>query len=173
MYKLCNILSDQKFTRIFYSRECIIWSVFSFSCFCYCENCYIILFFMQFICAVFYSRFSAFPAPEDKKRTGHPPGAHKLSKKWPKPLFRGRCAQGGPRFLTEKSVRLGREVSFPRRMSPEMTDFHLIPAASAAGTLRGFPFGKVFRYAVRYHSIPFRAATPLSKGWRIFFISVM
>ena len=64
------ILSDQKFTRIFYSRECIIWSVFSFSCFCYCENCYIILFFMQFICAVFYSRFSAFPAQRTKSAPG-------------------------------------------------------------------------------------------------------
>ena len=31
----------------------------------------------------------------------------------------------------------------PRRMSSEMTDFHLIPAAAAAGTLRGFPPGKV------------------------------
>ena len=32
----------------------------------------------------------------------------------------------------------------PRRMSSEMTDFHSIPAAAAAGTLRGFPSGKVF-----------------------------
>lgn len=31
----------------------------------------------------------------------------------------------------------------PRRMSSEMTDFHSIPAAAAAGTLRGFPPGKV------------------------------
>ncbi len=30
------------------------------------------------------------------------------------------------------------------RMSPEMTDFHVIPAAVAAGILRGFPSWKVF-----------------------------
>ena len=34
-------------------------------------------------------------------------------------------------------------------MSPEMTDFHLIPAAAAAaaGTLRGFSSRRVFRHA--------------------------
>ena len=37
----------------------------------------------------------------------------------------------------------------PRRMSSEMTDFHSIPAAAAAGTLRGFPSGKVFRQTER------------------------
>ena len=44
-----------------------------------------------------------------------------------------------------------------------MTDFHLIPAASAAGTLRGFPSGKIFRHA---EGFPLRenACTPHSGG---------
>ena len=37
----------------------------------------------------------------------------------------------------------------PRRMSSEMTDFHSIPAAAAAGALRVFPLGKVFRQTER------------------------
>ena len=37
----------------------------------------------------------------------------------------------------------------PRRMSSEMTDFHSIPAATAAGALRVFPLGKVFRQTER------------------------
>ena len=32
-------------------------------------------------------------------------------------------------------------------MSPEITDFHLIPAAAAAGTLRGFSSRRFFRHA--------------------------
>ena len=38
----------------------------------------------------------------------------------------------------------GREVSFPRHMSSEMTDVLFIPAVAAAGTLRGFPPGRFF-----------------------------
>ena len=37
----------------------------------------------------------------------------------------------------------------PRRMSSEMTDFPSIPAAAAAGALRVFPSGKVFRQTER------------------------
>ena len=68
-----------------------------------------------------------------------------VSKKWLQPLFRESCAQDGPRFLAEKSAHLAREVSFPRYMSPEMTDFYFIPAAAAAGTLRGCPAKRAFR----------------------------
>ena len=38
---------------------------------------------------------------------------------------------------------------FRRETPSEMTDFHSIPAAAAAGTLRGFPSGKVFRQTER------------------------
>ena len=43
-----------------------------------------------------------------------------------------------PRFLTKLSGKISCKVSFPRRMSPEMTDFHLIPSSADDGTLRGF-----------------------------------
>ena len=39
--------------------------------------------------------------------------------------------QDGPRFLTEKSFHPSREVSFPRRMSSEMTDLKIFAAAAA------------------------------------------
>ncbi len=47
------------------------------------------------------------------------------------------------------------EGSFPRHMSPETTDFCFIPAAAAAGTLRGFPLREVFdRPEARNHTVP-------------------
>ena len=49
-----------------------------------------------------------------------------------------------PRFLMKLSAKISCEVSFSRRMSPKMTDFHLIPSSADDGTLRGFPFWEVF-----------------------------
>ena len=77
-------------------------------------------------------------------RPGRCQAAGPTVEKVAQPLFRGGCAQDGPRFPREKSAHLAREVSFPRRISPEMTDFHFIPATAVAGTLRGLPPGKVF-----------------------------
>ena len=58
----------------------------------------------------------------------------RLSKKWHSHFFEKNCTQGGPRFLAEKSARLAREVSFPTRMSPEMTGPKFIPSPAGAGT---------------------------------------
>ena len=62
------------------------------------------------------------------------PGRFTRSKKWHSHFFEKNCTQGEPRFLTEKSARLAREVSFSTRMSPKMTKFHFIPSPSGDGT---------------------------------------
>ena len=74
-------------------------------------------------------------------------GRLSLSKKWLPPLFRRSFMKFSPRFLMKLSAKISCEVSFSRRMSPKMTDFHLIPSSADDGTLRGFLFWEFFRHA--------------------------
>ena len=99
------------------------------------------------------------PFGNSNARRKHPQGVRHI-RRAAKPLFRERLHGGRGSFSCEKvtpsTMKSVISKAHPRGalscpcgaihlVSLEMTDFDLIPAAAAAGTLRGFPSERVFR----------------------------
>src|SRR5699024_7339770 len=56
---------------------------------------------------------------------------------------KGKRAEDGPRFHSEKSAHLPRKVSFPTYMPPEMTESYFIPPSADDGTPCRRAFGQI------------------------------